>query len=311
MVLAVTIILMFMNFMNILLHGVGVYLLIYLYTRGKLSVQNILILNLSFTELIMNSLEVIRAILSILIEYNVSPSVCNEFKKYLLITMFSGISIVFYIGMFYITLDRLTCITLSLHYKIYCTLTRAKFVLLVTWICAVLICFLFNLAYYLCDFDWEGLLYKFVFPILEFAFILLALITYILIFRKYSHSESALFRQRGITGFNVKPKSKVVLFQESRFFVAVVLIFTFILFMVIPDLVLLFVGVIDGKMSEELMTACWISYAISNMADACIYIFIQERMKKLLMLKLKRMFQQRVHPQTGFTLRNALATIHP
>lgn len=61
--------------------------------------------------------------------------------------------------------------------------------------------------------------------------------------------------------------------------------------MVVPDLILLFVGVIKGKMSDLLMSSCWLSYAVSNMVDALIYIFMQRSVRELLLEKYKHVVE--------------------
>lgn len=139
MILSVAITLIIMNFINVLLHGIGIFLLFCIYNKGKKrreqNVQNIFIMNLSICELLMNGLEMVRTSLKFLIEYNVVKSYFfTVVEIYLAIFMYTGISIIFYLGMFYITLDRLVNIVLGIQYRRLCTERKAKLLLAITWL---------------------------------------------------------------------------------------------------------------------------------------------------------------------------------
>merc|ERR1712159_301798 len=59
---------------------------------------------------------------------------------------------------------------------------------------------------------------------------------------------------------------------KKQYTVPILLIFTFILFMAIPDLIFLFVVVINENPSETLRNICLMSYGISNLVDVIIYV---------------------------------------
>ena len=69
--------------------------------------------------------------------------------------------------------------------------------------------------------------------------------------------------------------TKSVAIKEVYFKCLVLLILSFLIFMIVPDLIYLFVGIINGNETETLLTACWISYAVSMITDGLIYIFMQ------------------------------------
>lgn len=282
MLLSITIVHIVLNFINIFLHGTGIYLLNILRKREESNIQNLLILNLSVTELSMNAFELIRTVFLLLKKYNLASFTTMQIEEYLSIVMYFGISIVFYLDMSFITLDRLLNILLAIRYRIYCTEERAKYLLYVTWTIGGILSITISVVYHYFGIYWEEVLYKFVYPILGFAFLLLAIVTYIYIFKAYNKSESVASQRQKKIDEKKTPDSSFKIFRKSRFFVAVFLIFSFILFMVVPDLVILFVGVVNGDISDLLMSACWVSYAICNMADACVYIFLQNRVRRLL-----------------------------
>ena len=72
------------------------------------------------------------------------------------------------------------------------------------------------------------------------------------------------------------------IFRKSRFYISVLLITTFLRFVKVPDLVYLFVGILNKNDSSTLLTACWVSYAVANLSDAYIYIFMQRDVRHLL-----------------------------
>lgn len=93
-----------------------------------------------------------------------------------------------------------------------------------------------------------------------------------------------------------KPTSGFVLFRKSRFYVSVLLIITFILFMVAPDLTYLIIGIVYNNPSESLLNGCWICYALPNLADGYIYIFVQDNVRKAFCEKILFCFRDKVEP---------------
>ena len=108
-----------------------------------------------------------------------------------------------------------------------------------------------------------------------------------------THAETQMFNTNPVTKI-IQPKrvrqqmkSRYTEFKESLYFIPVLLITTFLLFMVIPDLTYIFVGVVSDKRSPELLAACFVSYAISALTDAWIYIYLQHDVRNLLKTKMK------------------------
>ena len=208
----------------------------------------------------------------------------NTIHNYMSIVVFTGIAVVYCMVMVYITLDRLLNILLSLRYKIYCTETKAKHLLQVTWIVALLICTSVSLTYHFNGYIWQTTFFMYVYPTFDFAFIILALITYVFIFLKYRKSRRKYFQSYSQP--NIKRDSTFKIFRKSNFFIPVLLISTFVIFLLIPDLVYLFYGIVGNNESDTLFATCDVSYAISNLADGWIYIFMQKSIKAMLWTKM-------------------------
>jgi hypothetical protein len=222
-------------------------------------------------------------------------SMKNRVENYVKILMFAGISIVYYLDMMYLTVDKLLEIMLNIKYPQYWNKNRTKHLLIATWMFSgVLVVVVSLLHTYTTWYNWEEHIFKYCFPLLNFIFIILAVTSYGFIFHKFRQSrhDHIMVKDRLIAKDKtktVKQNMKASIFQlirRSKFFMIFLLIVTFLLFIVVPDLTYLFVRVVNGKDSKTLEVACWILYAVGNLADCYIYIFMQPAVKKLLMKKL-------------------------
>ena len=189
--------------------------------------------------------------------------------------------------MIYLTVDRLADILLNIKYPLYWNTRRTKVLMCGTWMFGFLLSVTVSLLYRFEDFNWEEVFFTYVCPSLDFAFILIALVTYACIFRIYKRTHdtvaSCYGQQRRTTA---RRASSLQVFRKSRFYVSVLMILTFFVFMVIPDLVYLFVAIVEGYKTTVLVLSCYISYGVSNVLDAWIYIYLQAPVRRLLMKKL-------------------------
>lgn len=267
--------------MNVVLHGFGLYLLACQNRNSRITIQTILLMNLSVSELLLNILEMVRSCLSLTKRYYIAMDLVKNLSKYISIVIYTGACTSFYLGMVYLTADRLLSVTLNLRYNIHCTKRRAKIVLLLTWFTSLITPILIIVGADLYNFQWIDFTYMILFPLFDFGFVFLAIITYVVLFMKYKKSRQFQEKQVGTNRIN-KENSSAQLFRKSRFIVSVYLIGTFLVFTIVPDLTYLFVGIINNNKTDLLLEVCNISFAISNMADALIYIFVQTSIRKLL-----------------------------
>lgn len=217
--------------------------------------------------------------------------------EYLKIVSFTGLSFVYYLGMMYLTLDRLFKISLSFTYPQYWSEARTKYLVLATWLLGLVIIIGISCAWYFARFDWEHVFFMYFYPVVEFTFIIIAVLTYALIFRKYCRSTRKLSNistcgfplegAGGAGGGGASNKIKFAAFRSSFFFIPSILILTYLIFMVIPDLTYLFVAIINGRHSDLLALLCWICYALSNILDAVIYIFFLDDVRSFLKKRFK------------------------
>lgn len=289
-----------LNIANVLLHSIGIYLLVKIQQRNSGNIQTVYVINLSVCEAIMNFLELLRRIPSFFTIRADVESTISVVNEYIHIVMFTGISFVFYWVMIFLTLDRLLDILLNIRYPIYWNETKTKNLLGGTWFLGVMLCVTVSMLYYSIGFDWEDAFFKYFYPAISIGFIGLAIVTYGFIFKRYRRTRTnpvcfynnpiatnQNFNTIDTTTSNRQPNAWTV-FRKSRFYISVLLILSFIFFMLIPDMTYLLYGIIHKKKDEVLVAACWISYAISNCVDAIIYIFLQADVRKLLWMKIRQ-----------------------
>ena len=294
--LALSIILLILNLTNTVLHSIGAYALISLYPTCRHKPQRIYIANLAISEGLINFIEVIRDIPELFSMSSQTKATVDKVREYLLMVSFIGISIVYYLDMMYLTMDRLLNILLSLKYPQYWNETRAKYLLITTWLVGIVITTGMVIVYIFFSFPWEVTFYKYIYPALEFLYIIIAFATYYVIFRKYNKSQvrlSVISLSTANQSTTVRKRNICAEFRKSFFLIPVLLISTYLIFMIIPDMTYLFVAVINNQHSNDLSNACWISYAISNLLDAGIYIYFHDDVRKFLIKKMKITCSQR------------------
>ena len=277
--LAVVVTLLVMNVTNTLLHAAGASLLIYTYKHGRPGSDNVYVINLALSEFFLNLLQAVRSSLELSSMDVENEGTSIQVQKYIKIVTFTGISFVYYIDMIYLTLDRLLLIVLNIRYPIYWNETKTIWLLRITWLfgilLAILICLLTRYTHYI----WEDTFYTYCYPALEILFLVTATFTYVFIFRAFVRSR---FNPTQSQGTNIPRPSMFQIFRKSRFRISLLLMFTFLMFMVLPDLLYLIVLRVNGRVSPVLDTYCHISYALSDMLDAVLYIFMEPRVRTLL-----------------------------
>ena len=84
--------------------------------------------------------------------------------------------------------------------------------------------------------------------------------------------------------------SRFQLFRASKFHTSVLLVLTFVVFLIVPDLTFLFYGILGERESEDLFHACCLSFTFANMTDVLIYLLLHPRVRKELkdMVKSRR-----------------------
>ena len=278
----ITIPLFLLNFSNVVIHIFGSFLLLTLHKQEEeQNVEVLYILNLSICEAISNVL-----VISIDIPPHISSdtkptSLANDIHNILIIVKSTGIILVYFLCMAYITADRLMYIVLNLKYPIYWNVSKAKSLLISTWTIGIVLILSIAFAYKIVGFEFQELFNIYFYPTLELAFMALALITYGFIFYRYKKARSP----PACSSAPVYRQSVWNIFRSSRFFIALLLIASFLIFIVIPDLYL-FIAAVSKKEKVRHLVICRIFFALSDTFDALIYIYLQKKVRKIMMEKL-------------------------
>ena len=126
------------------------------------------------------------------------------------------------------------------------------------------------------------------FPVFDIGFLLLAVPTYLFLFRMFKQTRT--HRPSALTPATITPridstKSPTTIgwctaFRESTFYTAALLVAAFIMFVIIPDLVILFVPL--PVMSPHLRLLCaLLPRELSFVVDAWIYMLTMKKVRTM------------------------------
>ena len=260
-----------------LLHLVGCYLLWKTYKWGRVTTQQLLIFHICICECFINC-DWLVIHLFVVIGYGIDSTSAGY-----CIVLYTALSGVLYIIMMVMTLDRLMAVVLSLKYPLYWNAKRTKKVLLAVWIIggASFICFVVLFKFYGPWYNKVELIYVNV--SLSLLYIIVALVTYAVIFDKFKksrHSTRRLKQDIGKRAWTALADT----FLKSRFYVSILIILTYLIFNTIPFCVFIFSRDKNIFLDTESISKKVVSILlhIGYTADAVIYIFLQRDVKKQL-----------------------------
>lgn len=285
------------------LHAIGLYILHTL--KGSNTIngsQRIFLFNLSLSEFSVMSCEPIKAVLKFHHQHRL--------KEFVTIIQLAGFSLVYYFSMVYLTADRFFEMYLNLKYHLYWNELSTRYLMWSVWFICCLVNVVCCLLYEYEDVNIIRVCYIYIFPICELIFIIVALITYtyvikiaFIMFRKrrrigvvvnqvvYNDQLSQISTCNSTVSTTTTTTTqhrmkKRVMFREPAFYVPTLLIMTFIVFMVIPDLIYLFAVLNFISITEEFRAGIFMTYFVSFTCDAVIYIFLSPPVRKTLLKKL-------------------------
>lgn len=248
---------------NIFLHSAGIHVLRGLCVHTKGGVHMVYIMNLSAVELVMN----VIALLSTIILAIPIDLIGDRAILYIQIVEYSVLKFNLYMTIFFITVDRLY-LALSSTYLQDCDFRKTRLILAGTWSMSYLICALIAIYYAFT----EGGEY---FPIIATHTLNLSNIAFLLI---AAISLGVVFQKLKIKGRQVyEDQSYRDMFRNSRFYIAFLIITSFLAFTVVPDFVAYFCRRWTSK--KMLETSVRFFHAVSNCSHACIYLFVHERIR--------------------------------
>lgn len=254
-------------------------------------------------------------------------SVLLYIQHYATLLYLTGLWLVLYLTMTYVTLDRLLMVKLAFRYKTYWTLKKSRYLVYTTWVVCMMVPFGIAIGELFYKFHYQDVIYEYLFPTLDFIYISFATTTYTYIFIRFIKSSQMSHKVSGTTiQSRRRRRSSALLFKDSKFYTTILLVLTFLVFIVVPNLIYLMLGM-HREHTEHLETLsafmhnkdnivfdlCRFSYAIASCLHFFIYIFVLPEVKLFfhnttprLPCMLRSCFKRRALERTDLRQMNAL-----
>lgn len=295
MILALDIALSILVLVNTVFHFIGFCLLIRIYRRGLKNTQKIYIINMSIFEALQNLMSNLQRIPEMISHKREISKWLEYIQHYATLLNLTGIWIVLYFTMIFITIDRFLVVWLGFRYSIYWTKKKALYLVNITWA----ICLSFSISVAMGEaflhFHYQDLFYVYFYPTMDFLYMVIVVTAYVYIFYRYQKSFKLEHKKSRKTIRQRRPSTTQQAFSQSRFYTTILLVSTFLIFIVIPDLIYMFFGPkISNRLHHErphgyksniLFDVCRFSYAIASSLNFFIYIFLQLPVRRLIRSK--------------------------
>lgn len=271
---------------NVLLHGLGVYLLSCLRKKQPENTQTFYIFNLAVSELVFNFFIIVRELDGIM-----KFTDRNEQKIIIecIYIIGNGARFSYLHAMFFLTGDRLAHSIFPFQYRQKWNVYKTKVLLIVTWAASTIISIAIVVLRLMAKSFYRNVLYSLMywyFPIaVNILYCVFATTAYVVIFVTYVKSRQRALRTPSTSYFR--------LFVTSNFFLSAMIVGSFCILTIIPELVTFTITLSKIPIPVGLFPSYYISTSISYTCDGVIYIYLQKSVKKILDQKLRclrRMF---------------------
>ena len=230
-----------------------------------------IIMNLSVAEILMSLSDLTQNILS---RHKLFPIPSTRIK-YLTITQSCLFVIPSFLIMTVLAVDRFLEIYLHLRYCNLINRKKLKILLFLCW-CTGFVGAAILLPLAAVGKDSATIIFKYPFPIIEGMFLMVAISSYSYIYNKFKNRNNNEIKNKN----SIKSK-----FRKRNFFAPTLIICTFIIFVLSPDIANLFLFYITDIGSSYHANIMLLCYVIGYILDAIIYIFLQERVRRKLIKK--------------------------
>ena len=290
MIFAVWFVVIALRVIDIVIQSTGIYLLTCSFNMDnknkpvdERNIQPLYILNLSIAELTFS----ILWMFVLPTEFLPSSSYyVKVIQPVILIGIITFAEIAYFATMFCITLDRLVAVKLSAKYWIYWNWERAKHLIISIWIFSIIIFIVIVVINKYTGIEFTSILSIYIYTPLNIVFIILAVLTYTYIFLQYKKSIVLLLQY---TNVDQIPNNSCSMFLKSKFKIALMIIVTFIIFQGIPTISYSFYTTfLFHNDCNPFTSVRAILYPLGNILDCCIYIFLQPKIRRLLLEKIQR-----------------------
>lgn len=257
--------LLFLGSANVILHSIGCILMIIHHRRQDSDLpSNLLLINLSISEILKN--------IAFILTNTLVGFIDNKFERGIICTFVWNFNLMYFCSMFLLTGDRLLAALLNLKYRVYCTYQRGKNTIICQWTFGgILIGLSFKFQWFNDFVPASG----FIVVPLSIAYLIFAITTYCFIFRIFVRSSRIMSQNnRNISSFQK--------FRQSKFYVSVLLITSYMTFVILPDIFAYTTVVISKSRSIKLIAIWVLLREFSDICDWCIYVFARNPIRQLL-----------------------------
>lgn len=271
--------------LSVIFNSLGIYLLKQLKSTRNMN-QIYILMSLSFSEVLLGLIILIHKLVIISGLYERSSIMmvyCDQIAAALFFTYYSIL--------FILTSDRLLAFVLHLKYPRIVTTKRTTCCLLVAWISGFTLIFPF--FFHSADIFYM-IWYQYIYLILDGITLVTVFVTYSYIFIKTSRNH--------MTVSSRAPR------REKMCFVIGIIILTFVLLVVIPDILyanLFVIHKVGSDLDGSIIGMCW---ELNYLTDPCVYIFLQRNVRNVLREKVSKVHRQ-ASQETSFTPQDIISRI--
>ena len=286
-ILAANILLALLSIINLMLHSFGLTLLCSVYRGGRKTAQQLYLMNISLTEAMMSFLNALSVLLFIVYFCTHTPKVV-DIAIYIGFIANSGGYLLYFSSMLFITCDRFFIVLFYTKYITKWNIRKTLRMIASAWIVnffvalVTILVLLFVGDEKILAQNVDKVFSLYIPTTLNVMFLVFAVIAYSVMFRKYlvSHRTTRTYSFTHGTALrsdaNVKGESLFQIFRKSRFFVSVLVIFSYLMFLVIPSLIYSSSQIFDIPQSTNVTFCLHIFTRLSDTMDAIIYIFMYQ-----------------------------------
>lgn len=268
-----------LNVCSLLMHGIGLLLLLSLYhlPGRRKTVNQLLLINLSLSVTVKNTLAVIGCVTGFLFSTNGSE-VLKVVSYYVRLADSSSGLYQYYMSIVFIIVDQLLILRLETRYSSICTIRRAIRSLLAIWTINVLILGFVVIGDLLATdinmfLDWLDLYLPSIFDIF---FLFFSATCYTVMFFRFASTQR---RESLVKNKKVK-KSLFEIFRKSKFNHSLLLVMTSLLLTTIPGLIISGLQVTKTELPVSVVYYAITSIGFNYLVDGFIYIFLRKSVRR-------------------------------
>ena len=273
---------------NLFIQSVGLHLLTSVQADDGNDAQLIYITNLCVVELIITVIWIVKGTFSV-ISFSLFGTVSatiTKINEYVAIVTCAILWFNIYMSMHYIIIDKLLQVILNIKYPTHCNVKNARSVVTATWVAGIFACACIAIPYEIVEVNYEEINSMFYISF-GVVFMIFGIGAYSFIFYRYIQARFDPC-QRRILSF--RRQSLFHVFKHSRFAISVLLMTSFVLFVIIPDVLIGFAGIVktrDNGMLDIHFVLLLALHQFSFICDGYIYIFMQPEVRRLFSRKLR------------------------